>query len=304
MNVEDIFSMFDDIFGGGPGGPGGAGGRRRARQRGGVPRGYDLETGVEITLEEVLTGTTRDVEFKRQDVCGRCTGSGAREGSEATTCTTCGGQGQVAQTGLGGMFRMVTTCPHCGGRGKVVIDKCPDCRGRGRTPMKRELTVKIPAGIQNGQAVRVAGEGEPPPPEIDAAGQGIRGDLHVVVGVQSHDVFEREADELLVAVPVAFSQLALGATIEVPGLDDPATLTVPPGTQHGAMFRLDGRGLPNLRSGERGDLIVIVQLIVPRKLNDDQKRLLAQYAETEDLDIGSGDKASLWHKIKDRMTGG
>jgi molecular chaperone DnaJ len=162
MNVEDIFSMFTDIFGGGfNAGP-------RGRQRG-VPRGYDLETEVELTLKDVLTGTTRDVEFQRLDVCGHCGGNGAKPGSVPSTCQTCGGHGQVAQAGLGGMFRMVMACTDCGGRGKVVLDKCPDCRGRGRVPVKRLLSVKVPAGVQSGQAVRVAGEGEPPAPELSPA---------------------------------------------------------------------------------------------------------------------------------------
>ncbi|MCP3905147.1 MAG: molecular chaperone DnaJ [Planctomycetes bacterium] len=298
MNAQDIFSMFEEIFGGG------LGGRARARQRGGVPRGYDLETEVEITLAEVLTGTTRDVQFKRLDVCQRCSGSGSKEGSEPAVCTTCGGHGQVAQTGLGGMFRMVTNCPHCGGRGKVIVDKCPDCKGRGRTPVQRSLSVKIPPGVKSGQAVRIGDEGEPPPPEVDPAGNGIRGDLQVVVRVQAHEHFEREGDHLLLAVPVAFSQLALGATLEVPSIDGQATLTIPQGTQHAAAFRIEGRGLPNLRTQRRGDLVVIAQLVVPRKLNDEQRKLLQEYAETEELDVGTGERSSFWDKLKDVVTGG
>ncbi len=300
MHAEDIFSMFNDIFGGAFGG----GGARQRRQRGGVPRGYDLETEVEITLDEVLNGATRDVDFKRLDVCGRCEGTGAKEGSKPATCTTCGGQGQVAQSGLGGMFRMVTTCPHCRGRGTVIVEKCSDCRGAGRVSVKRKLTVKIPAGVHSGQAVRVGGEGEPPPPETSPAGQGIRGDLHVAVRVQEHHSFERDGDHLLLAIAVAFSQLALGATLEVPTLDGDSQLTIPPGTQHGAMFRVDGVGLPNLRSKKRGDLVVIVQLIVPRKLNEDQRTLLEQYAETEDLDVNEGEKGSFWDRIKGAVKGG
>jgi molecular chaperone DnaJ len=158
--------------------------------------------------------------------------------------------------------------------------------------------------VQSGQFVRVAGEGEPPPPEISPGGEGIRGDLHVVVRVRPHERFERDGDHLLLAVPVAFSQLALGATIEVPTLDGTASLKIPAGTQHGAMFRIDGQGLPNLRTGERGDLITILQLVVPKRLNDEQRRLLEEYAETEDLDVGSSAKPSFWNKLKDVVTGG
>jgi molecular chaperone DnaJ len=299
MNVEDIFSMFNDIFSGGLGGGGFGVGARRA----GVPRGYDLETEVEITFEEVLAGTTRDVEFKRLDVCQTCDGSGAKPGSKPVTCTTCGGVGQVIQTGLGGMFRMQTTCPHCHGRGTVILDKCPDCRGTGRVSVKRKLSVKIPAGIHDGQAVRVQGEGEPPPPELSAKGQGIRGDLHVVVRVEEHDRFERDGDDLLLAVPVNFTQLALGATLEVPTIDGTRTLNIPAGTQHGALFRIHDAGLPNLRSAKRGDLVCIIQLVVPRKLNESQKRLLAEYAKTEDLTVGIPQE-STWEKIKRAVKGG
>ncbi len=296
MNAEDIFSMFEDIFGGG------IGGRSRRRRRGGVPRGYDLETEVEITLDEVLSGASRDVEFKRLDVCQTCGGDGAKPGTEPVKCITCGGIGQVEQVGFGGMFRMRTTCPSCGGRGSVIAEKCPGCRGSGRVSIKRKLSVKIPAGIHDRQAVRVTGEGEPPPPELSQRGEGIRGDLHVVVRVADHKQFEREGDDLLIAIPMAFTQAALGAQIELPTLQGATTLNIPAGTQHGALFRVHKEGLPNLRNGERGDLVVIVQLVVPRKLTDAQKQLLQEYAHSEDLDLG-GDSSSLWDKIKDAVKG-
>ena len=296
MNVEDIFSMFEDIFGGT------LGGRSRRRQRGGVPRGYDLETEVEVTLGEVLTGATRDVEFKRLDVCQTCGGDGAKPGTKPLKCSTCGGLGQVEQIGFGGMFRMRTSCPSCRGRGEVIAAKCPDCRGSGRVSIKRNLRIKIPPGIHDRQAVRVAGEGEPPSPELNQRGEGIRGDLHVVVRVAAHKIFEREGDDLLIAIPVVFTQAALGAEIELPTLQGTTTLKIPPGTQHGALFRVDGKGLPNLRGPDCGDLVVIVQLIVPRKLSESQKKLLQEYAHVESLEV-SGDSQSLWDKIKDAVTG-
>ncbi len=297
LNAQDIFSMFDEIFGGA------FAGRSRGRSRGGVPRGYDLETEVELTLAEVLTGTTRDVAFKRLDVCQTCQGSGAKPGSGPTKCSSCAGSGQVAQVGLGGMFRIVTTCPHCRGQGTVITQPCSDCRSNGRVSLPRQLSVKIPAGVHDGQAVRVAGEGEPPPPEANRSGRGIRGDLHVVVRVRPHDQFERDGDHLLIALPMSFTQAALGAQIEVPTLDGAATLAIPPGTQHGALLRMSERGLPNVRTGKRGDLVVIMQLFVPRKLTESQKRLLAEYAESEELEVGTV-TPSLWEKIKDAVSGG
>jgi len=296
MHAEDIFSMFNDIFGGmGMGG--------RGSRRGGVARGYDLETEVEITLDEVLTGCERDVEFKRLDVCRTCEGGGGKKGVAPVTCPTCGGRGQVARAQLGGMFQMVTACPQCNGRGRLITEKCPDCRGAGRISVKRSLTVKVPPGIQDGQAVRVQGEGEPPPPEASPDGRGVRGDLHVVVRVLEHAIFERDGDHLVIAAPIAFSQAALGAELDVPTLEQPVRLKVPPGTQHGKMFRIPEHGLPNLRTHKRGDIAVIVQLIVPRKLSEQQKQLLEQYAQTESLDVG-GDQPSFWSKIKDAFKGG
>jgi molecular chaperone DnaJ len=201
------------------------------------------------------------------------------------------------------MFRMQTTCPSCRGRGTVIVDKCADCRGSGRVSVKRKLSVKLPAGIHDGQAVRIANEGEPPAPEMSPNGQGIRGDLHVVVRVREHDKFERDGDDLLLAATINFTQMALGSRIEVPGIDAPRELTIPPGTQHGALFRIHDAGLPNLRSGKRGDLVVVAQLLVPRKLTESQRKLLAEYAQTEDVNI-SAPQQSTWEKLKRAVKGG
>ena len=296
MNVEDIFSMFADIFGGGGGG-GGMGGRSR-----GASRGYDLETEVEITLDEVLSGAEREVEFKRLDVCSTCKGTGAKPGSQPVKCTTCDGHGQVQQTGFGGMFRMVTTCPGCRGRRTVVADKCADCRGRGRVSLGRKISVKLPAGISDGQIVRITGEGEPPPPEVNPAGEGQRGDLHVVVRVRNHDRFERDGDDIVMVQQIAFAQAALGATIRIRTLDGEHDLVVEPGTQHADVYTVSGEGLPNLRSRKRGDLKVLMQLVVPKRLTEAQRRLLADYAKTENIEVNK-QSPSLWKKVKDSLGG-
>lgn len=294
MNVDDIFSMFNDIFGGGMGGRGGA--------RRGPVRGYDLETEVELTLGEVLDGASKDVEFTRMDVCDTCGGSGAKPGTQPETCATCGGQGKVQQAGLGGMFRMVTACPHCRGRGRVIKDRCETCRGKGRVPKRRTLTVKIPPGIQDGQAVRVGGEGEPPQPEQSPNGSGMRGDLHVVARVRAHNLFEREGDHLLMEMPISFTQAALGADVEIPTLEAPTTLSIPRATQYGEIFRVPGAGLPNLRSGRRGDLVVVTKIETPKKLSGKQEELLRQFAETEDKDVHP-ESHGFWKKITDFLGG-
>ncbi len=301
MNAEDIFSMFNDIFGGGGGGFGGFGGGGGARTRG-PARGYDLETEVTIDLKDVLDGTSRDVEFTRMDVCDTCSGSGAKPGTKPEQCSTCGGQGKVQQAGLGGMFRMVTACPNCRGRGTVIKERCGDCHGRGRVGRKRKLGVKVPAGIHDGQAIRVPGEGEPPAPDRSPDGTGVRGDLHVVVRVKDHELFQRDGDHLLMEMPISFTQATLGAEVEVPTLDGKATLEIKKGTQYGDLFRIHGSGLPNLRSGQRGDLVVVVKIETPKKLSAKQEDLLRQYAETEDKTVNP-ESHGFFKKITDFLGG-
>jgi molecular chaperone DnaJ len=291
MNVEDIFSIFGDIFGNGAGG-----GQRRGGHRG-PPRGYDLETEVAVSLEEVLSGCERDVEFTRLDVCEKCTGSGAKEGSKPVSCPHCGGQGKVQQTGLGGMFRMVTACPACRGRGKVIKEFCSACRGKGRVAKQRTIAVRIPPGIHDGQPIRVKAEGEPPVPEESPAGDGIRGDLHVVVRVKEHNHFQREHDHLLLEVPVSFARAALGGDIDIPTLEGGREkLNVPRGTQHGTILRIPAKGLPDLRTQRRGDLVVGVKIEIPTRLNKEQEKLLREFAAGENESV-MPESQGFWKKV-------
>ncbi len=195
MGFEDIFSMFGDILGGGFFGD---------RSRGRVQRGYDLESSVELSLNEVASGVERTLEYKRQDYCDNCKGSGAKPGSQPQTCRTCGGNGQVRQGGLGGFFQMVRTCPTCGGKGRVIVDKCRRCRGTGREVKQRTVTVKIPAGVHDGQAVRLGGEGEAGPNGAP------RGDLYCYVKIAKHPFLLRDGDDLLCELPLSFAMTALG----------------------------------------------------------------------------------------------
>lgn len=296
MNVDDIFSMFNDIFGGG----GGFGGRASARR--GPARGYDLETEVVLDLKDVSTGVSKDVEFTRMDICDTCTGSGAKPGTTPETCGTCNGQGKVQQAGMGGMFRMVTACPNCRGRGTIIKDKCDSCHGKGRIGKKRSLSVKIPAGIHDGQAVRVPGEGEPPSVDVSPSGQGARGDLHVVVRVKKHEFFERDGDHLLMEMPISFTQATLGAEVEVPTIEGKETLSIKKGTQYGDIFRIHDAGLPNLRSGRKGDLIVVAKIETPKKLTSKQEELLREFAKTEDKHVNP-ESHGFWKKITDFIGG-
>jgi molecular chaperone DnaJ len=291
MDVGDIFSMFDDIFGGAFGG---AAGRRAGRQAQGG-RGFDLETRVELTLLEVATGTQKTIEFERQDTCETCRGSGAKAGSTPVVCQTCGGQGRVAQQGFGGMFRMVTACPACRGRGSVVRDHCPACGGTGRQLRRRAVVVKIPPGVHDGQAVRVVAEGE-------AGENGAPpGDLHVYIAVKEHPVFSRHNNDLVCQIPVSFTEAALGTTVDVPTLRGTEPLEIPAGSQHGQVFKIKGNGLPDIRGGRGGDELVQITIEVPKKLNDKQKQLLREFAATEEAQLKQSRK-TLLEKLKGIFT--
>jgi molecular chaperone DnaJ len=300
MDVSDIFSMFDEIFGGGfgragrggAGGMGGAGVGRAARPQ----RGYDLETQVELTLAEVASGAEKTIEFERQDACEACKGSGAKPGTSPTVCPQCNGQGRVAQQGFGGMFRMVTACPNCRGRGTVIRDHCASCGGTGRQLKKRVVNVKIPAGVHEGQAVRIVGEGE--------AGEtgAPPGDLHCYITIRPHPMFTRHNNDLVCQVPISFTQASLGGEVEVPTLKGTEPVTIPPGTQHGEVFKLKGKGLPDIRSYRSGDQIVQIVIEIPRKLNEKQKQLLRDFAATED-GLLMPQKKSFVDRLKDMIKG-
>jgi len=287
MDVEDIFSMFgfEDFFGSVFGG----GGRRAGARRGGPVRGYDLETGVELTLSEVAKGTEKTIEFTRQDLCPDCHGSGAAPGTQPTRCPLCNGRGQVAKGG--GFFQMVSTCPQCQGTGHIITKPCPTCKGSGRVPKKRTVTIRIPPGVHEGQAIRVAGEGEP------GRDGGPSGDLYCYVRIKPHEFLERDGNDLIAVVPLSLTQAALGATIEVPSLDGTRQLRVPPGTQYGSIFRIRGQGLPDVRNGRVGDQLVQVTIETPTNLNERQEELLREFAKTENKDV-SPKSTSFFEKLK------
>ncbi|HEX41076.1 MAG TPA: molecular chaperone DnaJ, partial [Phycisphaerales bacterium] len=292
MNVDDIFSMFglDDLFGGMFGGGRG----RRSAGRSGPSRGYDLETNVELTLEDIAAGAEKTIEFSRQDLCGECMGSGSAKGSKPATCPTCRGNGQVARGG--GFFQMVSTCPQCQGTGQVITHPCSKCRGSGRVPKKRLVSIKVPAGVHEGQGIRVAGEGEP------GRNGGPRGDLFCYVRVKPHEYLERNGNDLIAVVPISFTQAALGVTIDVPTLDGTQQLKIPAGTQYGSVFRIRGQGLPDIRTHRRGDQLVQVTVETPSRLNEKQEDLLREFAKTENKRV-SPKSASFFEKLKKQFGG-
>jgi len=281
-DVGDIFSMFGDIFGGSFGGRQGGGPR--------VRRGDHLQTGLSIDLPAAAAGCTRTIEISRQEPCSTCSGSGARPGSTPESCDYCGGHGRVVQSQ--GIFSLQTTCPACRGEGQIIRDKCDDCRGVGRMPNSVALDVKIPAGVDSGMRLCLRGEGE------SGSQGGSRGDLYVEIDVQKHSLFQREGPHLICQVPITFSQAALGSEIDIPVLEGRHSMEVPAGTQPGHVFRIRGGGMPDPRGGRAGDLMVEVQVEVPRKLGDEQEELLRQLADIEQTNV-SPHRTSFLDKLRD-----
>jgi molecular chaperone DnaJ len=286
---EDIFGNLGDLFGFGDM----FGGRRR---RGGPQRGADLRYDLEISFEESFTGTETTLQIPREETCETCTGSGAAPGTSVDTCNQCRGTGQ--QRFQQGFLTVARPCPTCRGTGKVITKPCQACRGVGRVARDRKLTAKIPAGIATGQRLRLYGEGE------HGSAGGPPGDLYVVVHVQEHKFFQRDADDLYCELPIGFPTLALGGEVRVPTMTGDEELRIPPGTQPGTRFKVRGKGMPNVSGRGHGDLYAIVRVSVPKKLTKDQKHLLEELAKTlpqERLDGAAGDNGEkpFFEKVKD-----
>jgi len=283
---QDIGSIFEDMFGFGDFADIFGMGRRR---RTGPARGYDLETSVDLTLNDVAKGVEKTIEFTRQDICPECTGSGSAKGTSPGRCPSCGGSGQVTRGG--GFFQMVSTCPQCRGTGQVITNPCKKCKGTGRVPRKRVANIKIPAGVHEGQGVRVAGEGEP------GRKSGPRGDLYCYIRIKPHEFLQRDGNDLIAVVPISFTQATLGGTIDVPSLNGTKGLKIPPGTQYGSVFRIRGQGLPDVRTGRTGDELVQITIETPMKLNAEQQELLREFAKTENKRVSPRSKG-FFEKLK------
>jgi molecular chaperone DnaJ len=262
-NFSDIFGdVFGDIFGGG----GGRGGRSS------VQRGADLRYNMEMTLEEAVRGVEKSIKVPTLVACETCDGSGAKPGTSAKVCGTCGGQGQVRMQQ--GFFSVQQTCPACHGRGTQVKNPCRTCRGEGRRQDQKTLSVKIPPGVDTGDRIRLSGEGEV------GANSGPAGDLYVQVSVRDHAIFERDGKDLYCEVPVSFVDSALGGELEVPTLDGRVKLKIPAETQSGKLFRLRGKGVKPVRGGAQGDLMCRVQVETPVNLTEKQKELLREFQDS------------------------
>ncbi|MFC0711303.1 molecular chaperone DnaJ [Azorhizophilus paspali] len=275
-NFSDIFGdVFSDFFGAG-----------RAGTRGGPQRGSDLRYTLELNLEEAVRGTTVTIRVPTLVHCKTCDGSGAKKGTTPVTCTTCGGIGQVRMQQ--GFFSVQQTCPRCHGSGKMIADPCPDCHGQGRVEEHKTLSVKVPAGVDSGDRIRLAGEGE--------AGTlgGPPGDLYVVVSVREHPIFQRDGKHLYCEVPISFADAALGGELEVPTLDGRVKLKIPEGAQTGKLFRLRGKGVAPVRGGAAGDLMCRVVVETPVNLSKRQRELLEEFRGSLQGNSSHSPKASGW----------
>lgn len=284
----DAFSGFGDIFGDLFGGGG------RGRNPNGPRRGEDVGARLELTFEEAAFGTEKEVPVTRIETCAKCNGSGAAAGSQPETCPNCHGSGSVrtTQNFMGMTMQSTAACPKCGGTGKIIKDPCQTCKGKGKVRRSTKVKVKVPAGVDEGQTIRVRGEG------CSGSNGGPKGDLLIEIAIQKHPFFQREGATVVCEFPISFTQAALGAEQEIPTLDGKVRYTIPEGTQTGTTFRLRGKGIPVLRSKARGDQLVTVVVETPTKLTKEQKELLHRFEESTNNSGSQPKIAKFFEKLK------
>ena len=303
FNFEDMGDIFGDIFGGM------FGGGRSQRNSNGPQKGANLRTSVRVTFEEAAFGCEKEIELTLKDECTTCHGTGAKAGTTPVTCTKCGGKGQIVftQQSLFGMVRNVQTCPECKGKGKIIKEKCPDCYGTGYKSSRKKIQVSVPAGIDNGQSIRIRGKGEP------GINGGERGDLLVEVVVSRHPIFERQDYTIYSTSPITFAQAAMGGDVRIKTIDGDVLFNIKPGTQTNTKIRLKGKGIPTLRNKQvRGDQIVTLIVQVPERMTAEQKEALRAFDDAMggSLNVGKEEKdktkeekkkKGIFDKIKDSL---
>jgi molecular chaperone DnaJ len=284
QDFHDIFGDFfgfEDLF---------SSGRRRGRGR--TQRGSDLRYDMTLTFEEAAAGVTTKVKLPKQELCAACNGTGAKKGTGATACQTCGGRGQMAYQQ--GFFTITRTCPACQGAGQIIRERCVECRGNGRIEREKTIELRIPPGVDSGTRLRVTGEGEAGP------NGGPAGDLYVVLDIKEHQFFERRGADLYCTIPLSVAQATLGTELQVPGLNGEEKLKIPEGTQSDAVFRIKGKGLPDPRGGGKGDLYYHVRVLTPTKLTREQRKLMEQLGASLKVENKPADRnSSIFEKVKD-----
>jgi len=290
----DFADLFEEFFGG----FGGFGRTASRRARNAPRRGADLQYNVDLTFEESIFGVDREIEITRDEVCETCGGRGAEPGTNPVRCTTCNGSGevrQVRQTLLGSMVQ-VSTCPVCNGQGETISTPCHTCSGRGLVRKTRKKVVSIPQGVDNGNQIRLAGEGQP------GGNGGPNGNLYLIIRVSSHKYFRRRENDILLDLNINIAQATLGAEVEVPTVDGPTKLKIPAGIQPGKVLRIRGKGVPHLRGNGRGDQMVVVNVEVPKSLTGEQRKLMEQLAESLGSEVRPAERGFLdW--LKDTLGG-
>jgi len=284
VDFTDFADIFGDMFG-----FGGFGGRTRTASRTAPRRGADLQYQVAISFKEAVFGADKEIEVTKDEKCDTCSGSGAKPGSSPKTCPECQGRGEVRQTRqtlLGAMVQ-VTTCPVCSGRGSVIESHCSTCQGSGLVRKTRRKKVSIPAGVDDGTRIRLAGEGQP------GGNNGPPGDLYLLVRVRPHKYFRRRDNDILLDLNVNIAQATLGAEVQVPTVDGDVKLKIPSGTQPGKIIRMRGKGVPHLRSNSRGDQLVIVNVTIPKRLDEEERKLFEQLADKMDSKVLPQEKGFL-----------
>lgn len=292
VDFSDFADLFSDLFGFG------GFGRQSARARTMPRRGADLQYRLELTFEEAIFGAEKEIEITRDEVCHTCGGSGAKPGTAPTRCATCGGSGevrQVRQTLIGSMVQ-VSTCPTCRGSGKTIPTPCPTCQGRGLERRTRVKVVNIPAGVDSGTQIRLAGEGQP------GENGGPNGNLYLLIHVKPHRFFRRRNNDILLDLNINVAQATLGAEVEVPTVDGPARLKIPPGTQPGQILTLKGKGVPRLRNNGRGDQLVIINVEIPRRLSPEQRQLFEKLAHSMGSEVRPQERG-IWDWLKEALGG-
>lgn len=294
MSMDDIFSQFGDIFGsfGGFSGFGGFGGGRSARR---VNRGTNLRVKVKMNLQEIATGIEKKIKVKKYVACQHCNGTGAKDGKSYSTCSTCKGSGQVTrvQNTILGAMQTTSTCPTCEGEGKIINEKCTFCNGEGVLMSEEVISINIPAGVGEGMQLSLSGKGNA------ARRGGVNGDLIVLIEEEEHPELVRDGNDLLYNVFIGYPEAVLGETVEIPTIEGKEKVKIEAGTQPGKILRLRGKGLPDVNGYGKGDLLAKVNVWIPKNLSKDEKKLVEKMKEAEGFKPGSGDKKSIFSKMKD-----
>ena len=294
MSMDDIFSQFGDIFGsfGGFSGFGGFGGGRSARR---VNRGTNLRVKVKMNLQEIATGIEKKIKVKKYVACQHCNGTGAKDGKSYSTCSTCKGSGQVTrvQNTILGAMQTTSTCPTCEGEGKIINEKCTFCNGEGVLMSEEVISINIPAGVGEGMQLSLSGKGNA------ARRGGVNGDLIVLIEEEEHPELVRDGNDLLYNVFIGYPEAVLGETVEIPTIEGKVKAKIEAGTQPGKILRLRGKGLPDVNGYGKGDLLAKVNVWIPKNLSKDEKKLVEKMKEAEGFKPGSGDKKSIFSKMKD-----